>query len=270
MTTRPWTRASEENIEIFEADLHSPMVQRHEVVLEDVVFTYARGGALVARGTRIYPMPDFLESTGWFPVDDDASVEGAPICSAAYIASVPEGVYAMGPIWTPCPSPGATTEALRRPEAPVEGPSRGITIGKLGGTNFLAPTRTNWERSLRKTLSSRPGSLVLVGTDDWFAPDSLRPEVFVPAAGVTPAAWWHDGRSGKSVTGAVLTESQMRKIRKSYRSLYGESMDVIVNPPWSDQETTCGCWRLRPMKVYSMNYFEMVDGARANKRGDIQ
>lgn len=266
MTRGQHSHGQDERIELLEDELHNPVLQRHGVVLEDVVF-YPDGNAVVAQGTRIYPEPDFLESTGWFPMGYGLSVEGAPICAASYIAAVPEGLYAMGPIWTPCPVPGATTDEMRRPDAPVEGPSRGITIGKLGGVNFEAPNQRNWERSLRKTLSSGPDTLVLVGTDDWFAPDSLRPEVFVPAAGIVPRAWWHDGRSGKSVTGAVLTQSQMRKLRKSYQALYGEAMDVIVNPPWSDQETTCGCWRLRPMKVYSMAYF---NAAGANEKASVR
>jgi hypothetical protein len=96
--------------------------------------------------------------------------------------------------------------------------SRSPSTGSSGFTNFIG---CDMEKGLAEVFKEHPKAVVIDGSDDWYAPDAKRPEVWSSKIGLVPLAWFQSGISGISKSGIVVLRKDLRVISKCYKSQYG-------------------------------------------------
>jgi hypothetical protein len=153
------------------------------------------------------------------------------------------------------PRYGSPATSLRQenpaPEVlPIYNPERRSKIGNMGGINYEAPEPSAISNALERVWEDLPGAVVLDGTDDWFAPEYVRPELFAEWFSIDILALWHTGASGKSTSGIVLEESEYEVLNERYRQAIGYSLEHVPSQKRAKSHSTCGCWDGSAFLVY--------------------
>lgn len=131
---------------------------------------------------------------------------------------------------------------------PWLGPQRRTWQGDLGGLNFDRPSPEQVQESVSAVLAERPGSVIVDGSDDWDAPDYVRPVVLVQQLGVAPLAWWHTGTSGQSPSGALFDRRSYRRFRRAYRHRFGCYPEQVGDVDAGRRG--CRCWQGNGFRIY--------------------
>jgi hypothetical protein len=91
--------------------------------------------------------------------------------------------------------------------------------GTSGFTNHWPGTREDIAQALKVVFADHPGTVVLDGNDDWYAPQCDRPEVYRRHFdGLEPVAFFHSRISGMSVSGIVVTREDFERLEREFPS----------------------------------------------------
>lgn len=241
------------------APQRAPLARCSEVWLEDAVFV-ASGSTRFVAGTVIADRPQrVVTKFGWAEVRLDTVEEGCFYCagsggciqSAKYTRLRRHKMEAFG---IRKGAPLVSLPELRPnpgPRLPVLGPRRDAWRGEMGGINYEAATFEATVEAIRWALAQHPGAVIVDGTDDWNAPDYVRPQLLIERWGIAPLAWWHTGLSGESYSGAVLSVEAYERMASSYRRDFACELEAVpglrvprlVRGP-------CGCWGGEALRVY--------------------
>jgi hypothetical protein len=212
--------------------------------LSGVTFISTRPATLV--GTVLRTRPRQPRSSGWrkLLLQDGAFFDaqtGRPMVGAQYVRLEPKTALLMGPIF-------GRRRSRRRLN--IYNPARETWIGDMGGINYRRPSPEAIAAKLEHVWRDYPGAVVLDGTDDWFAPESARPELFEDMFGIDVLALWHTGASGKSTSGIVLSSDQYELLNRRYRTRLGHSIEHAPSKKMSGSHSDCGCWDGSAFVVY--------------------
>lgn len=127
-------------------------------------------------------------------------------------------------------------------------PERRQWHGNLGGLNFDRAPSQDVKSMIDDVLHRHPDVVIVDGSDDWYAPDYVRPVVLVRQTQVHPRAWWHTGTSGQSPSGAIFDKRAYRRFRKAYRKLYGCFPEEVGDAEAG--RVGCRCWKGDGLKIY--------------------
>lgn len=176
---------------------------------------------------------------------------GQCVRGAKYVRLEKRTIYAMGVEYG---EPVTSTRELN-PRTGIDhlrvyNPERSSWQGNMGGENFDPPDEDAVIAELVQVWTDHPGAVVLDGTDDWFAPDMARPELFVELFEIEALALWHTGASGKSSSGIVLTQEQYELLNVRYRQLTGLYVEQVPSQRRQGSPSSCGCWDGSAFRVY--------------------
>ena len=230
-----------------------------EIWLEDVVFV-GGGGLGFVHGTVIEPRPvSVLRKHGWHTVEID-KVEGgcfhlvhSGVCiqMAKYARLKPGKISAFGAVAGTVLEELDELEPVPDYDIPTYGPPRKQWTGDMGGNNYELATVDDTLAELQRLLRRFPDAVIVDGSDDWDAPDYVRPQVLVARYGITPLAWWHTGRSGQTKSGVILRADDYSRLREAFRDQYGFEIDSIPGTkPVDIARSECGCWRDEGIAIY--------------------
>jgi len=189
---------------------------------------------------------DPFDKRGFYEVSSGRLLRGAK-----YARLEKRETYVMGPEY------GEPVTSLRQlnPRTGLEhlavyNPERETWIGDMGGENHRPPEPEAVSKALGCVFDDHPGCVVVDGTDDWFAPEWARPELFVDMFGIEAVALWHTGASGKSTSGIVLTEDEYERLNLLYLQATGFYIEQVPSQRRPDSHSTCGCWDGSAFRVY--------------------
>lgn len=140
------------------------------------------------------------------------------------------------------PYRGTRFGANPRRDLHVYNPERRCWVGHMGGLNYEPPCDEAVGEALDEVWTDHPGAVILDGTDDWFAPEHVRPELFEDMFGIEVLALWHTGASGSSTSGIVLTEAEYETLNIRYRMENSYSLELVPSRKQKGSHSACGCW----------------------------
>jgi hypothetical protein len=231
----------------------SRVVARPRLVwLEDVSFF---PGAVIGR--VIAPRdPSVTSKSGW----SDVAVTPDGFCRPCTGARLRTAKYALvrsGKIAAFGMRDGDPVRSLAEAEnahAPrdllVYGPAREAYEGDMGGTNFEIATPQATAAAIHWVLGQHPGAVIIDGSDDWYSPAYVRPEVLCRRYGLRPVALWHTGKSGLTPSGVVLDPGSYEQFRRRYSRQWGFGPERCPGPPPGIGRPPCGCWEGEGLRVY--------------------
>lgn len=222
---------------------------RQEIWLKEAEFTATEVECLVVGVQVCPPAADVVGRTGWEDVELDADPSGCFYLKASG-ACVRRAVFARLK-GASIQVFGAQKRTPRDLRLPTYGPRRQAWRGDMGGVNFEPATLSATLEAVRYTLEQHTCAVIVDGTDDWNAPDYVRPEVLVDRYGIVPLAWWHTGLSGQTRSGVVLTREQYAVLRAEYAVDFGcdlEAIPGLAEPPLTRDR--CGCWKGEGLRVF--------------------
>ena len=124
----------------------------------------------------------------------------------------------------------------------------------MGGLNFVTPTDEAVGVALEEVWADYPDAVVLDGTDDWLAPEWVRPELFPELFGIEVIALWHTGASGKSASGLVLSPDWYAALDERYEEHYGVAIEAVPSQRTDGSHSACGCWDGDAFRVYRSDF----------------
>lgn len=168
---------------------------------------------------------------------------------ARYVRLERGRIYAMG-IEYGDPATSVDQPLTERDGLRVFTPERDRWSGAMGGLNYERPDDEAVARALEDVFAAYPGAVVVDGTDDWFAPELARPELFMDLFEVEALALWHTGASGTSTSGIVLTEAEYERLNERYHDATGTYIEEVRSLRPKGSNSTCGCWDGSAFRVY--------------------
>lgn len=231
----------------------SRVVARPRLIwLEDVCFFPDR---LV--GTVMAPRdPAVTSKTGWAeaqlgPTGFRRPCTGAPLRTAKYALVRSGNVAAFGMRdGEPVHSLAEAEKAHAPRDLLVYGPTRKQYEGEMGGTNYEIATPKATAAAIHWVLHQHPGAVIVDGSDDWYSPAYVRPELLCQRYAVRPVALWHTGKSGLTPSGVVLDPRAYDLFRRRYERQWGFGPERCPGPPPGIGRPPCGCWEGEGLRVY--------------------
>jgi len=181
-----------------------------------------------------------------FKSDCFAGPRGGCLSSAKYVHLGDRQVRAFGV------DRGAALTSLRQlnPELELVTPQRDTWQGDMGGLNYGRATPEALEAALDQVWARWPGAVILDGTDDWDAPEKMRPETFPRTHGANPLARWHTGMSGQAASGLIFEPEAYRRLEARYRAAHGHGFEDAPAVRKAEEPNSCGCWQGSGFTVY--------------------
>ena len=146
--------------------------------------------------------------------------------------------------------PAVTSMRQLNPDLELFTPQRETWHGDMGGLNYGRATPESLAEALELVWSRWPGCVVLDGTDDWEAPEQMRPETFPRIYSCRPLARWHTGMSGETASGLILSLDEFRRLESAYREHWGHGFEDAPSVRKDDEPTSCGCWQGSGFTIY--------------------
>lgn len=238
-----------------------------ELWLEDVSFFVSPSGLRRVKdtgtrdviafvvGTGMKPKrPATLKKRGWFDVRFNPFEQGcfydarsdACLRTAKYAVLRNRGIRAFG---AEKGKPVGSQRELN-PELVLFTPERETWHGEMGGLNYRPASAEAVAAELHEVRHAFPEAIVIDGSDDWDAPEHMRPELFPELFGTRPLARWHTGASGVSASGLVLSPEEYDRLCSAYRGRFGFHLTAAPGRSSSGSPSSCGCWDGRGFRVY--------------------
>lgn len=95
-----------------------------------------------------------------------------------------------------------------------------------GLTNFAG---RDLQKGLGEVFAAFPDAAVIDGSDDWYAPDWKRPQVWAERLGIKPLALFHSGVSGITRSGIVVQRGDLAKVAFAFLSEYDRALTQETN-----------------------------------------
>lgn len=100
-------------------------------------------------------------------------------------------------------------------------PQSGSTSSSIGAwVNYNGASKEAFDATRKKIFQDFPNSVIVDGTDDWFAPQHKRPESFIRLFGIKPLAYYHSGISGISKSGIIVSYDEFKRLETIYAEKY--------------------------------------------------
>ena len=102
----------------------------------------------------------------------------------------------------------------------IYNPQSGSISSSIGAwVNYNGASKEAFNATRSKVFEDFPNSVIVDGTDDWFAPKHRRPETFIDL-GIKLLAYYHSGISGISKSGIIISHDEFKKLETIYQKKY--------------------------------------------------